>query len=75
MILEKVLRHKRKGICVRNMSKEINISEIAQKLDISVTTVSRALSGKGRVGKKLKTEYWTTSKRMTTYQIFIDQRI
>ena len=36
------------------MSKEINISEIAQKLDISVTTVSRALSGKGRVGKKTK---------------------
>ena len=54
MILEKVLRHKRKGICVRNMSKEINISEIAQKLDISVTTVSRALSGKGRVGEKTK---------------------
>lgn len=36
------------------MSKEISISEIAQRLDISVTTVSRALSGKGRVGEKTK---------------------
>lgn len=36
------------------MAKEISISEIAQRLDISATTVSRALSGKGRVGEKTK---------------------
>lgn len=36
------------------MAKEINISELAQQLNISVTTVSRALSGKGRVGEQTR---------------------
>lgn len=42
------------------MAKEISISEIAGRLDISVTTVSRALSGKGRVGEE-------TRKRILDY--------
>ncbi|MCH4192013.1 MAG: LacI family transcriptional regulator [Butyrivibrio sp.] len=36
------------------MPKEIGISEIAKELNISATTVSRALSGKGRVGEETK---------------------
>lgn len=36
------------------MAKEINISDLAQQLNISVTTVSRALSGKGRVGEQTR---------------------
>lgn len=42
------------------MAKEISISELAQRLNISVTTVSRALSGKGRVGEE-------TRKRILSY--------
>ncbi|MGN0382828.1 MAG: LacI family DNA-binding transcriptional regulator [Eubacterium sp.] len=33
------------------MKKAISISELAKRLDLSTTTVSRALSGKGRVGE------------------------
>lgn len=36
------------------MPKEISISELAQRLDTSITTVSRALSGKGRVSEKTR---------------------
>lgn len=36
------------------MAKEISISELAKRLNISVTTVSRALSGKGRVGEETR---------------------
>ena len=43
-----------------NMSKQITINEIAQALDISPTTVSRALSNKGRVGE-------TTKKKVLDY--------
>lgn len=43
-----------------NMSKQITINEIAQALDISPTTVSRALSNKGRVGE-------TTRKKVLDY--------
>lgn len=42
------------------MAKEISISELARRLDISATTVSRALSGKGRVGRE-------TRKRILDY--------
>lgn len=42
------------------MAKEISISELAERLNISVTTVSRALSGKGRVGEE-------TRKRVLNY--------
>lgn len=42
------------------MAKEISISELARRLDISAATVSRALSGKGRVGRE-------TRKRILDY--------
>ena len=34
------------------MKKEISLAEAAQELQLSKTTISRALSGKGRIGKK-----------------------
>ncbi|KAB1438008.1 LacI family DNA-binding transcriptional regulator [Candidatus Galacturonibacter soehngenii] len=37
-----------------NESKKITIQEIAKKLDLSPTTVSRAISGKGRIGLETK---------------------
>lgn len=37
-----------------NKKKVYTISEIAQELGVSITTVSRALSGKGRIGQKTR---------------------
>ena len=34
------------------MKKEISLAEAAQELQLSKTTISRALSGKGRIGKE-----------------------
>ena len=37
-----------------NVSKNITISDIADALGLSKTTVSRAISGKGRIGEDTK---------------------
>ncbi|MEG0961283.1 MAG: LacI family DNA-binding transcriptional regulator, partial [Lachnospiraceae bacterium] len=38
----------------RENSKKITISDVAQALGVSTTTVSRAISGKGRIGNDTK---------------------
>ena len=38
------------------MAKEVNVCEIAKELNISVSTISRALSGKGRISDKTKSK-------------------
>ena len=47
----------------------ITIDDIAEKLGISKTTVSRALSGKGRIAKRLALGCWHVLKSAGTGRI------
>ena len=43
--------------------KDITIADVAEALGVSKTTVSRAISGKGRIGKETRKRDWHNRKR------------
>lgn len=46
--------------------RNLTIADIAQELGVSKTTVSRAISGKGRIGEQTRNGYRHILKRITT---------
>ena len=45
--------------------KKITISDVAEALQVSKTTVSRAISGKGRIGEATRQKFLNISKQTT----------